>query len=321
MQPIDRPSRLPPLHALRGFEAAARHGSFVKAADELALTQSAVSHQVRQIEAALGQRLFHRHPREIVLTDAGRDFLKTVRAALDLLNVGVARLAPYRSSGPLIVSCDAAFARHWLLDRLPAFRELRPDIKLWLDTSEHLVDFDRQEVEIVLGRLRAQGAERSEEVLFDDYLGPCHSAAAPLRVQRAGDLAGHTLLHDERRENWLVWLRAAGAVAVDATGGPHFSDPGLVIDAALAGHGIALASDVLAAEQLAAGTLVAPLDQWIRIPAEYRMAIPTWLESADAVTAFAGFIRAQTLEYRRRLDVRRRAATVILSTEPEGKVD
>jgi LysR family glycine cleavage system transcriptional activator len=326
MQPIDRPSRLPPLHALRGFEAAARHSSFVKAADELSLTQSAVSHQVRQLEAALGQRLFHRQPREIVLTDAGRDFLKTVREALDLLNVGVARLAPYRSSGPLIVSCDAAFARHWLLPRLLAFRALRPDIKVWLDTSERLVDFDRQEVEVVLGRLRAQGTECSEEVLFDDYLGPCHGrpAPAPGGVRRVADLAGHTLLHDERREGWLVWLRAAGAnttadAALDATAGPRFSDPGLVIDAARGGQGIALASDVLAGEDLAAGTLQAPLDQWLRVPDAYRLAVPRWLETSDSVAAFAAFIRSQAQEYRKGLDQRRRGATVIHTGEADPR--
>ena len=320
MQPIDRPSRLPPLHALRGFEAAARHSSFVKAADELALTQSAVSHQVRQLEAALGQRLFLRQPREIVLTDAGRDFLKTVREALDLLNVGVARLAPYRSSGPLIVSCDAAFARHWLLERLPAFRAQRPDIKVWLDTSERLVDFDRQEVEVVLGRLRAQGSERSEETLFDDYLGPCHGvpAPAPGRVQVVADLARHVLLHDERRENWLVWLRAAGAATVDATAGPHFSDPGLAIDAARLGQGIALASDVLAGAALAARLLVAPLDQWIRITGEFRMAVPRWLGDAEDVTAFVGFVREQALLYREQLELRRRGCKVILSGEADG---
>ena len=151
---------------------------------------------MRQLEEALGQRLFLRQPREIVLTDAGRDFLETVREALNLLNVGVARLAPYRSSGPLIVSCDAAFARLWLLPRLHEFRALRPDLTVWLDTSERLVDFDRQEVEVVLGRLRAQGAERREEMLFDDYLGPCHGAATtPARTRATrGDLARHTLL-------------------------------------------------------------------------------------------------------------------------------
>jgi len=317
MQAPDRPSRLPPLHALRGFEAAARHSSFVKAAEELALTQSAVSHQVRLIEAALGQRLFHRLPREIALTDAGRDFLETVREALDLLDVGVARLAPYKSTGPLIVSCDAAFARHWLLERLGAFRALRPDVTVWLDTSERLLDFDRQEVEVVLGRLRSAGSLRTEETLFDDYLGPCHGTLpdAGGKLQRIADLAHHTLLHDERRENWLSWLRAAGARGVDATAGPHFSDPGLVIDAACAGHGIALASDVLAGADLAVGRLKAPFGSWLRIPDEYRIATPRWLEGSDSAQAFVGFIRAQAAQTRERLALRRQGAIVLASTE------
>ena len=313
MQPIDRPSRLPPLHALRGFEAAARHGSFAKAADELALTQSAVSHQVRQLEAALGQRLFHRHPREITLTDAGREFLNTVREALDLLNVGVARLAPFKASGPLIVSCDAAFARQWLLPRLLVFRRLRPDVTVWLDTSERLVDFDRQEVEVVLGRLRAQGVDYVEECLFDDFLGPCHGKlpAGSGRLTRVDDLAGHTLLHDERRQDWLAWLRAAGAVGADGAAGPRFSDPGLLLDAARAGHGIALASDVLAGEDLASGSLRAPFDQWLRVPEEFRLATPRWLAGNEAVDAFAAFIRAQAGDYAGQLQARRQNARVL----------
>jgi len=315
VETIDRSSRLPPLNALRGFEAAARHSSFAKAADELALTQSAVSHQVRQLEAALGQRLFHRLPREITLTDAGRDFLETVRQALELLTVGVARLTPYKSTGSLIVSCDAAFARFWLQPRLTRFRGLRPDIEIWLDTSERLIDFDRQEVEFVIGRLRSVGGDRTEEALFDDYLGPCHrvppgSASRALRVE---DLADMTLVHDERRDNWLVWLRAVGARTVDATSGPHYSDPGLAIDAARAGQGIALVSDVLATDDVASGALVAPFNQWILVPNEYRFAYPLWLARDEAVLTFAAFIRAEAKAHLLRLNAVRKHSQVVAS--------
>jgi LysR family glycine cleavage system transcriptional activator len=312
MHTIDR-RRLPPLNALRGFEAAARHSSFVKAADELALTQSAVSHQVRQLEAALGQRLFHRLPREITLTDAGRDFLKTVQEAIELLNVGVARLAPYKSTGSLIVSSDAAFARFWLMPRLAEFRGLRPDIEIWLDTSERLIDFDRQEVEFVIGRLRSVGGDRTEEPLFDDYLGPCYRATPGpgRRALRVEDLAELTLVHDERRENWLVWLRAVGAHTVDAAAGPHYSDPGLAIDAARDGQGIALASDVLAIDQFESGALVAPFDQWIQLANEYRFAYPLWLARNDAVLSFAAFIRAAAKQHLERLNVVRQRAQIM----------
>lgn len=312
MHTLDR-RRLPPLNALRGFEAAARHSSFVKAADELSLTQSAVSHQVRQLEAALGQRLFHRLPREITLTDAGRDFLATVKEAIELLSLGVARLAPYKATGPLVVSSDAAFARYWLMPRLAQFRELRPDIEIWLDTSEQLLDFDHQEVEVVIGRLRSVGGERREELLFDDCLGPCQRVAREprRRVPRVEDIAKLTLVHDERRENWLVWLRAVGASTVDAAAGPHFSDPGLALDAARAGLGIALASDVLAIDDLESGALVAPFDQWLQVANEYRFAYPLWLASNAAVLAFAAFIRTAAHQHQERLNLVRKHARIV----------
>ena len=319
MPPVNRPTRLPPLHALRGFEAAARHGSFVKAADELALTQSAVSHQVRQLESALGQLLFQRRAREITLTDAGRDFLETVREALELLSIGVARLAPYRAGGPLIVSSDAAFGRLWLLPRLAAFRALHPDINIWLDTSERLTDFDRQEVEVVIGRLRSAGGERTQETLFDDHLGPCcRSPERPLRsALELRDLEQFALLHDERRENWLVWLRAVGLPRMDPTSGPHFSDPGLAIEAARSGQGMVLASDVLVIDDIESGALLAPFDQWLVVPDEYRMAYPLWLADDEALLKFTAFVRAEAKAHLQRLAVVRQRARKITSSATE----
>ena len=311
-------SRLPPLNALRGFEAAARLASFAKAAEELSLTQSAVSHQVRQLEAALGQRLLKRLPRELVLTDAGRDFLETVRQALDLLNVGVARLAPYQSMASLIVSCDAAFARFWLSPRLARFRASRPDIDIWLDTSERLLDFDRQEVEVVIGRLRSSGTERIEETLFEDRLGPCYRPAAADKSLTVEDLGHLRLVHDERRDNWLVWLKAIGASSVDAAAGPRYSDPGLAIDAARAGDGIALVSDVLALDELESGALIAPFRDWLVIDAEYRIAHPRWLAEDDALTAFLAFVRSEAVECRERLARRRAGARLLAPAAPDA---
>lgn len=311
-------SRLPPLNALRGFEAAARLSSFAKAAEELSLTQSAVSHQVRQLEAALGQRLFQRLPRELVLTDAGRDFLATVRQALETLSVGVARLAPYRSSASLIVASDAAFARYWLAPRLAGFKAQRPDIDIWLDTTERLVDFDRQEVEVVIGRLRSAGADRLEETLFDDHLGPCHRPAPGAKPLKVEDLAKETLLHDERRDNWLVWLRASGAGRVDAAAGPRYSDPGLAIEAARAGDGIALASDVLALDALESGALRSPFEGWLVVEAEYRVAYPKWLASDEALKAFLAFVASEATDCRQRLETLRARSRVLSAPVGDG---
>ena len=297
--------RLPPLNALRGFEAAARFGSFAKAADELALTQSAVSHQVRQLEHAFGQPLFLRHGRELSLTDAGRDFLETVRAALNQLSVGFERLAPYKEPQSVIVSCDAAFARYWLLPRLPVFRALHPRIAVWLDTSEQLLDFERQEVEIVLGRLRAAGPGCVEEALFDDYLtaGFRQNVSAP-NLSMA-NLAEHVLLHDERRENWLVWMRQQNFPVHETITGLRFSDPGLALEAAKSGHGVALVSDVLALDELRAGSLQTPFAHRLHLPDEYRLALPKALANEPPIAAFMAFVRGEALKYREELSVYR----------------
>jgi LysR family glycine cleavage system transcriptional activator len=289
--------RLPPLNALRGFEAAARSGSFAKAADELALTQSAVSHQVRQLEHAFGQPLFLRHGRELSLTDAGRDFLETVRAALNQLSVGFERLAPYKEPQSVIVSCDAAFARYWLLPRLPEFRAHHPRVAVWLDTSEQLLDFERQEVEVVVGRLRAAGADCVEESLFDDYLTAGIRQHASEPSLSLDNLVEQVLLHDERRENWLVWMRQQNLSGHETLAGLRFSDPGLALEAAKLGQGVALVSDVLALEELRAGTLQAPFAHRLHLPEEYRLAHPRALAGEPPVAAFLEFMRSEALKY------------------------
>ena len=285
------PQRLPPLNALRGFEASARLGSFARAADELCLTQSAVGHQVRQLEAALGQPLFLRHGRELALTDAGRDLLGTVRDALAVLTTGFERLAPYGMTDSLIVSADSAFGRLWLLPRLGRFRDHHPEIMVWLDTSETLTDFDRQEVEVVIGRLGASGANRQEEVLFDERLAPCRRAAtgAALCLQ---DLPQQTLLHDERRDNWLEWLQSAGGPSMQSTG-PRFSDPALALEAARLGQGLALVSDVLALPLLLTGEMELPFDHWHVVGAAYRLSYPAQIVAPAARDAFLQFVRAE----------------------------
>lgn len=285
------PRPLPPLNALRGFEAAARLKSFARAADELCLTQSAVGHQVRQLETVFGQPLFLRQGRELSLTDAGRDFLASVREALDVLGTGFERLAPYGVIDSLIVSSDAAFGRLWLLPRLDRFREQHPDIMVWLDTSETLTDFDHQEVEVVIGRLVATGSNWRDETLFDDRLTPCRKAGSEAAL-RLKSLETQTLLHDERRDGWLEWLQSAGAPAVRSTG-PRFSDPALALEAARRGQGLALASDVLALPQLLSGELECPFAHWYPVEAAYRLGFPVETAALKSRDAFVQFVREE----------------------------
>ena len=249
------------LSTLRGFEAAARTASFALAADELHLSHSAVSHQIKLLEQELGQPLFRRVGRSVVLTDAGKDFARTVREILRRLEDGVARLAPYQKPSGVILYTTMSFARGFLRPRMGRFREELRDVDLWLDTSERKVDFATDEVDILItgaGGVAAHGTIDAH--LMEDQRVP---VAAPALVAKlggtptgAGAIAGWPLLHDESEVSWRQWFSQIGRSDVDAVSGANFSDHALMIDAAADGHGVALASAVCADPYLRAGTLV-----------------------------------------------------------------
>lgn len=249
------------LNTLRGFEAAARLASFALAADELNLSHSAVSHQMKLLETELGQPLFRRVGRSVVLTDAGKDFARTIRDILHRLEDGVARLAPYQKPGGVILYTTMAFARGFVLGRMPKFRDELPDIGLWLDSSERKVDFATDEVDILItnaGSVAAHGTIDAH--LIDDQRVP---VAAPALISRMGgaattprNLIGWPLLHDESQVTWRDWFLEAGVSGVDTVSGTNFSDHALMIDAAAAGHGVALASVLGAEPHLRSGALV-----------------------------------------------------------------
>jgi LysR family transcriptional regulator, glycine cleavage system transcriptional activator len=144
------PRRLPQLNALKAFEAAARHVSFTRAAEELCVTQGAVSHQVKALEAELGVKLFNRERQRLIITDAGRDYLSVVRDALDRIALGTERLLQRQSSGMLTVSTSPDFAAKWLVHRLGRFAEAHPDIDLRVSATMHHVDFAREDIDLAV---------------------------------------------------------------------------------------------------------------------------------------------------------------------------
>ena len=249
------------LSTLRGFEAAARLASFALAADELHLSHSAVSHQVKLLEQELGQPLFRRVGRAVVLTDAGKDFARTVREILRRLEDGVARLAPYQKPSGVILYTTMSFARGFLFKRMGQFKAELPDVDLWLDTSERKVDFATDEVDILItfaGGVAAHGTIDAH--LMEDKRVP---VAAPSLVSKRGgspggsaSIVGWPLLHDESEVSWRQWFTQIGRPDVDAVSGSNFSDHALMIDAAADGHGVALASGICAEPYLRAGALV-----------------------------------------------------------------
>lgn len=242
----------PPLNALRGFEAAARLGSFHKAAEELHLTQSAISQQIRSLETFLEQPLFFRSGRSVSLTDAGHDLHSTTQAMLLQMSIGIRRLEQYRKPNQLVVNTTPAFARHWLLPRLGDFHRQYPEVDLWLFTSFEAPDMASQTIDVTVRDDLVPQVQCSYRELFADRFYPaCHPDVLAMPSEQ------RTTLHGEREMDWSYWVVQGGEPVGQRSHGLNFSDPGLLLDAACAGHGIALVSCLLSASARANGRLQA----------------------------------------------------------------
>ena len=241
----------PPLNVLRGFEAAARLGSFHQAAQELHLTQSAISQQIRSLEELLGQPLFHRQGRSVALTDAGQDLLETTQSVLLQLAMGIQRLEQYRKPNQLVLNTSTAIARHWLLPRLGEFHRLHPDIDLWLFTSDEEPDMAEQTVDLALRWDLGPQAECRHQHLLADRLLPVATATVLSRPAEE-----RTTLHGERELDWHHWTLRGGEDLHLQTRGLNFSDPGLLLEAASAGLGVALVSELLSSSARQQGQLL-----------------------------------------------------------------
>lgn len=250
---------LPPLSTLIGFEAAARLQSFSRAAEELNVTQSAISHQVRVLEDHLGQPMFRRIGRRIELVDAGRDFLITAQTALEELRHGVRRLNAYSKPGSVIIMMPAALATGWFLPRLAELRRQHPWIDPWVHTSDETHISDEAEIDIVLGsRPWADQGARSELLWLDRLLPLCTpdlAASLPDLPDRMR-LDNAPLLHDETLHDWQSWFSQVGSARTEFTRGFNFSDTGQMLQAALLGHGVCLATASQADQPLQDGRLV-----------------------------------------------------------------
>lgn len=256
--------RLPPLKALPAFEAAARHLSFTVAAEELHLTHSAISHQMKGLEGELGVPLFRRLNRRVELTEAGNVFLRAVRAALDVLETSAAQISAQAVQGPLVVSCLPTFMMRWLIPRLYDFNARHPDIGVRLSASFAPVDFARDGIDAAIRFGAAPWPEDVDAQAFlEEQIGPVCSPSLLKRkgLQRPTDLRQHTLLHTESRPDaWPQWLKLVGARGIDVATGPRFEHYYFLLEAAIAGLGVAVAPRPLVAEDLKLGRLVAPFE-------------------------------------------------------------
>ena len=288
---------LPPLNSLRAFEAAARHLSFTKAAEELHVTPAAISHQIKALEEQLGVPLFRRLTRALRLTQAGQSALPPMRDGFEKLADAVDLLRAHEESGAITVSLDPSFAAKWLVPRLDRLRAAHPDLDVRLDATDKLVDFQRDNVDLAIRYGSGNYPGLEAERLFSEEIFPVCSPKlleGPAPLEQPDDLRHHTLLHldwdmeDVTAPTWRMWLLAAGIDHIDFTRGPGFSISSLALQAAIEGQGLALANSVLVADDLAAGRLVVPFDLSVCRPLDfaYHIVVPKRTADLPKVVAF-----------------------------------
>ena len=247
--------RLPPLNALKAFEAAGRHLSFTRAADELFVTQAAISHQIKALEEFLGVSLFRRQNRNLLLTDIGQAYLPPLSNAFDTIDTATQRLQRQDQAGILNISVLGSFAAKWLVPRLGHFTDLHPDITVRILADDKIVDFNQEEIDLAIRYSRIPDSNlHSEKFMTEEFFVVCSprllTGATPLNTPK--DLCHHTLLHDQMREDWQMWLDHAG-VKVEPRRSVGFSHSNMVLDAAVDGLGVALGRSILVADDIAAG--------------------------------------------------------------------
>jgi LysR family transcriptional regulator, glycine cleavage system transcriptional activator len=299
--------RLPPLNALRCFEAAGRHLSFTRAADELHVTQAAISHQIRALEEWLGAPLFRRQPRRLLLTDAGQHYLRAVSAALDEIAAATDQARVQEQSASLTVSVLPSFAAKWLVPRLPSFQALHPGIDVYLSASNARADFRRDNVDVAIRHGKGPYPALYQRLLFGEEFFPVCSPELAVGLVRPEDLARATLLHDQHDDDgdpaadwpdWPAWLKAAGVTGMDATRGPLFSDAAMMIQAAMAGQGVALARTALVADDIAAGRLARPFALALPSDWAYWFLCEPAAAERPKIKAFREWLLAEAARYR-----------------------
>jgi len=308
--------RLPPLNALRVFEAAARHLSFKEAAVELHITQAAVSHQVKSLEEYLGVQLFRRTARGVQLTDAARACLPKLREGFDALAGAVEMIRERGDEAQLVITAPPVFTARWLMPRLADFSKREPKIELRVFASSKMVDAGALDSTSLVGDLDLRTESSAVQIHLGAGQYPGHRAdrlfgvsmaavANPGLVKETGlkapaDLASHTLLHDDAMEivaggnAWRKWLEAAGvAERVDADRGPRFSSNILSLEAASQKLGIALALRPLVDADIASERLCAPFEVEVKPQSAYYLVCPEVIADRPAVAAFRKWLLAQ----------------------------
>jgi len=290
---------MPPLKALRAFEASARHASLTKAAEELFVSAGAVSQQVKLLEEFLDQKLFERRHRQIVLTEAGRLLMPGITTAFDQIQLSVDKVVQSKQTKPLTISAAASFAARWLVPRLQSFRQKHPDIDVRIDTSSALSDLVHSDIDIGI-----RFGSGDYPGLHTDFLS-CQEVfpvCAPSMIrpesplQHPDDLRHYQLLHLDYSlpftnwPDWQMWLAAAGINSVESHRGVRFVEVNLLIDAAIQGQGVALAGSISVESALDSGELIRPFE--MAIPLDFAYYFVTHESKIDqpAIAAFRAWL-------------------------------
>ena len=305
--------RLPPLNALKAFEAAARHESFTRAAEELCVTQGAVSHQVKALEAELAIKLFNRERQRLIITEAGRDYLAVVRDALDRLAFGTERLLQRQGAGVLTVSTSPDFAAKWLVHRLGHFAEAHAGIDLRVSATMHHVDFAREDVDMAVRHGDGNWSGLDAVQLSSEQLFAICSPKllTGRRLAKPADVLKFPLIHLDSRADWTKWLRVVGIGDDNVRHGPVLNRASMVIDAAINGQGIALARTTLAAFDLINGRLVRPFAEALRLSKTYWIVCPKATSNVPKIATFRDWLLAEAAQDLRQLKKRGSSQKVV----------
>ncbi|MEO6921451.1 MAG: transcriptional regulator GcvA [Collimonas sp.] len=288
--------RLPPTQTLRAFEAAARLGNYTRAGEELNLTHSAISHQIRALEQRTGCKLFQRDGRQMVLTDSGRLLAEEVRQALHALDLALplGKVARRHATQMLRVSVSPSFASAWLVPRLAAFHQQHPHINISLRSTHELSELDFSDADVAIWYGRAGDKNFRYQRLLDEVIfpvcSPAFAAAHPgIRPQ---DLPQYPLLRFAHTLGWAPWFVSAGVKHGEPQNGPIYDDPMHLLDAAAADQGIALARGCLAHNHLASGRVVRLFDIHAPARGNYFSVSPFDTGKADVINEFQDWLSA-----------------------------
>jgi LysR family transcriptional regulator, glycine cleavage system transcriptional activator len=298
-----RTARLPSLDLLRGFEAAARHMSFTRAADELHVTQSAVSRQIKTLEEQLGVTLFRRLNRALLLTEEGQALARSATAALDGIDQALARLSTLADQHPITVTTTVSFAALWLVPRLARFRAAHPQIDVRLAATNEMTDLERARIDVAVRYCEPNAAAPGATPLISEEVFPVASPRLARHRKRPlrepADLSRHVLLHLDDPQGdlpwltWKEWLTALKIPDLKPAGALHFSHYDQVVRAALEAEGVALGRAPLIERYLKTGELVAPFRGRVTVSRKYFVLVAPYARERPRVRRFVEWLLAE----------------------------